>query len=213
MVSTETFIAMTPEVAIVLTAVATVVMAITSVGAGVLTWVLAKENRALRKAGTEPEVVGYLIGDHRHTIAINFVLANIGQGPAKDVTFRLVESVDGDFVLHNVQLPNNAERKPLSVLPQGERLTAFFGMGPDLFKNPKLGPFKALVSYVDLRGRIYERIYDLDISQFVGLITLGTPAEHEIAEALKKQFTKKAEGGGHHRCRNSAAEQANNGEL
>lgn len=69
------------------TAIATAVIAAFTMLTAVLTRVLMAENRRLRKAGTEPEVTAYLIPHPDGNGAINFVLANIGQGPARNVTF------------------------------------------------------------------------------------------------------------------------------
>lgn len=164
--------------AVVSTALATIVIAW-------LTGTLANENRRLRKAGTEPKVVAYLMPDARHQIMINFVLANIGQGPARDVRFSL-DYDPADFQSHNVALVSSADRKAISVLPQGEKLVAFFGAGYELFQEPRLKPFRVKVSYRNAENVRYIGRYLLDISQFAGLVTIGTPAEHEIAESVKK---------------------------
>jgi hypothetical protein len=42
-----------------------------------LTGVLAIENRRLRKAGTEPEVIAYLFPDARHINILHMVVANV----------------------------------------------------------------------------------------------------------------------------------------
>jgi hypothetical protein len=39
------------------------------------------ETRSLRRAGTEPDVVAYLLPHPVHLIVINIVVANVGQGP------------------------------------------------------------------------------------------------------------------------------------
>ncbi len=67
------------------------------------------------------------------------------------------------------------------------KIEAFFGAGHELFKEPRLQPFTVIVEYEDiLSGRRRRGTYSLDVSQFDGLITLGAPAEHDVAEALKK---------------------------
>jgi hypothetical protein len=133
-----------------------------------LTGTLARENRRLRKAGTEPEVVAYLMPDPRSTNMLNFVLANIGQGPARNVRFSF-ECDQQDFAAHKVRLINNANRTATSVLPQGERLVAFFGVGHELLHEPRLKPFSVRVEYEDLARKRRTVKCTLDISQFVGL--------------------------------------------
>lgn len=167
------------------TALATVVIAIAAIATTLLTFKLAKENRLLRKAGTEPQVVAYLTTNPRHSTVVDFVLANVGQGPACNVKFTF-GAADGDFTTHNVQISNMADRKPIGILPQAEQISTFFGTGPDLFKTPRLKPFKVRVEYENINGKHRAGEYQLDVSQFDGLITLGSPVEHEVAEALKK---------------------------
>ncbi|MDQ7250763.1 hypothetical protein [Dongia sedimenti] len=164
---------------------ATLVIAIATIVYVKLTHQLAVENRLLRKAGTEPQVVAYLMPDHIHKTMVNFVLANVGQGAALNVKFSF-EADAADFTRHEVCLTNSDERTAISVLPQGERVTAFFGSGHNLVRKPALHPFEVLVEYRNTQGLFYRHKFNLDISQFLGLITLGSPPDYEMAEALKK---------------------------
>ncbi len=168
-----------------ITALATAVIAATGIATVWLTATLARENRLLHKAGTEPDVVAYLIPDQRYKTMLNFVVANIGRGPARNVTF-IFDADPADFAAHDVQFAANQSRAAIAILPQDERISAFFGAGPDLFKDPRLQPFKVKVEFEDLRQKRRSKTFDLDVSQFDRLITLGQPAEHEMAEALKK---------------------------
>ena len=72
------------------------------------------------------------------------------------------------------------------MLPQGERIEAFFGVSHSLMKEPRLRPFSVSVRFQDLNGRDYRDEYELDVAQFIGLELAGSPPEHEIAETLKK---------------------------
>jgi hypothetical protein len=167
-----------------ITAIATALIAVMAVVTAWLTRTLARENRLLRKAGTEPEVVAYLLPDRRHREVLNLVLANIGQGPALAVTFR-IEADEEDFRRHEVQLNNSEKRTALSILPQGERIPYLFGIGHRLFEEPRLKSFAISVEYRNLTGKRRSGRFPLDVSQFEGLITVGVPAEHEMAVALK----------------------------
>jgi hypothetical protein len=167
------------------TAGATGVIALASIVTAWITATLAKENRLLRKAGTEPEVVAYLMTNPRIPTVINLVFANIGQGPALNLEFKL-RGDEADFTAHKIQLRNNPDRRPFGVFPQAERMPIFFGTGPDLLKEPPLKPFVVELTYADTRGRRRTTRFDLDIAQFKGILTIGRPADHEIAEALKQ---------------------------
>ena len=176
-------LASTHEGAII--ALATIVVAAATTATTALTFILAKENRRLRKAGTEPEVVAYLTTDPRYKTSVNFILANVGQGPARNVRFSL-EADQDDFGAHSVELNNNTARTAISILPPEEKISAFLGQGHQLFKEPRLKPFVAKVEYENLNGSKRSASYGLDVSQFDGLIILGGPTDHEIAEALKR---------------------------
>src|SRR4051794_28773146 len=104
-----------------LIAISTVVTAVATVVMAWLNGTLVRENRRLRKAGTEPEVVAYLLPDRHMKILLNFVLANIGQGSARNVTFSFVCDQD-DFSKHNVEIRNNERWTPISILPQNESM-------------------------------------------------------------------------------------------
>ena len=92
------------------TAVSTAIIAISAVITAVLTWRLIRDNRNLTKVGTEPEVVAYLAGDPFQPLT-NFVLANVGRGPAKQVEFELVLE---DYHYDRIVLRNELGRKPLN---------------------------------------------------------------------------------------------------
>lgn len=59
-----------------------------------LTIFLWQENKRLRKAGTEPEVVAYLIPDVRHLHILMLVIANVGRGAAWDVSLEFMGDLE-----------------------------------------------------------------------------------------------------------------------
>ena len=168
-----------------ITAIATIVIAASAVVTTILTRKLARENELLRKAGTEPEVIAYLEMHPYLWNILNFVLANVGHGPARNVRF-LFEEDEEDFCNHEVRLRNEESRKDISFLPQGESIHLFFGGSIQTLREPRLRPFNVLVEYEDMKGRQRRATYRLDVSQFFGFPTAGHPPEQEIADALKK---------------------------
>jgi hypothetical protein len=181
----ETFLTSVGSHQTAIMVIATAVIAIASLATFFVTLMLARENRLLRKAGTEPQVVAYLLPDDRHTTTLNFVLSNIGQGPARNVSYTFDADM-ADFAKHNARLMNSDERPAISVLPQGERFVAYFGVGHQLFAGEGLKPFTVNVSYENIKGKSTKKDFPLDIAQYLDVVTLGTPAEHEVAEAMKK---------------------------
>jgi hypothetical protein len=79
----------------------------------------------------------------------------------------------------------DANRTATSVLPQGERLVALFGISHELLGEPRLKPFGVKVEYEDLARKRRKVKCTLDISQFVGLKSIRS-ADDELAEAMKK---------------------------
>ena len=79
----------TSEGASLVTAISTLVLMLTTIVYARLTAVLTRENKLLRKAATEPQVVAYLSPDQRNIL--QFILANVGQGPALDVSYRITD--------------------------------------------------------------------------------------------------------------------------
>lgn len=168
-----------------ITAIATLVIAISTVVTIFLTRALVRENTLLRKAETEPEVVAYLAIHPLHHPFLNFILANVGRGPARNVSFRFAANAQ-DLEARNVVLRNSADRKPISFLPQGESVCVYFGNSVDVIREPRLPPFDVIIDYEDMKGRQHHKICLLDVAQFVGFSRLGAPPEKEIADALKK---------------------------
>lgn len=168
-----------------ITAAATAVLA-------VLTGVLWHENRSLRKAGASPEVVAYLLPHPDGHGGVHFVLANVGRGPAFNVTFDL-DYDEEDFESHRVMLINDPQRSPISVLPQEEKIRSLIGISFQLYgiidQNDigPLKPFNVTTTFYDVFGRKMIRERVLDIRQFAGLAgVLEKSNERKISEALEK---------------------------
>lgn len=165
------------------------ITALATVAIAVLTGFLAFENRRLRKAGTEPEVVAYLLPHPDGNGAINFVLENIGQGLARNVKFTLNYDED-DFERHNVMLVNDTERSYIGVLPQGGRVQTLFGVGYELAGKGSEGALKQFAvraTYDDLNGQTKHSDQWLDVAQFLGMKGLfAKPASRDAADSLRK---------------------------
>lgn len=172
----------TPEGASLTTALATVVLTVTTMIYAWLTAQLARENKLLRRAGTEPQIVAYLWPHPRVTGPLQFILANVGQGPALDVSFRLTKGGD-DFEDHDANFPEPSV--PLTVIPHGERYEVFFAMGWDLLKAPRLKPFSVEVNYKDLSKRRHAAVFEIDVTQFDGRRTIRDHPEDDLLKAVK----------------------------
>ncbi|MBZ9920949.1 MULTISPECIES: hypothetical protein [unclassified Mesorhizobium] len=175
-----------------ISALATVISAAATVFIALLTAFLWFENRRLRKAGNAPELVAYLSPHSDGSGAINFVLANVGKGPAFDVTFELLYD-ELDFKNHDVMLVNDKDRMPMSVIPQDERIYSLFGISFQLYGQMDgtdigpLKPFQVCLDYFDVLGKKSSRKRAIDIKQFAGIRgVLAKSAERKIADSMEK---------------------------
>ena len=163
---------------------ATVVIAGSSIASLWVTWRLSQDNRTLRRAGTEPEVVAYLqIGPRRGLL--NFTLANVGQGPARHVEVSFLADA-ADFANHEVVPQPNQYQKVATVLPQGDRHEMFFGRVIAAVREPRLQPFKVSVRFMDLRDREVEKTFDLDLTPFESSRYVTIKTEHDVALAIEQ---------------------------
>ena len=166
---------------------ATVVIAFSAVASLWLNWRLSQDNRALRKAGTEPEVVAYLDIDARSGSLVMLVLENIGQGPACDVEL-CVDADPKDFADHGIEhVWAGKPQKMTSLLPQGRRIERMMAQGFELLKkNDPLPPFTVKVTYTDLRGGPRgPGAYRLSVSELDGALA-RTSTEERMANSLAK---------------------------
>ena len=167
---------------------ATVVIACSAAVSAWLTWRLSQDNRTLLKAGTEPEVVAYLAPDPRSGFLVDVVLENVGQGPACDVEY-FVDADPEDFAKHKVvYVQARTSRKIKSLLPQGERVARFLGVGNALYSEDaeaRLQPFCVRVWYSNLRGvRLGPKEYPLDIAELGGSAQIE-PSEERLAKSME----------------------------
>lgn len=152
----------------------TLMSGISTLGIAILTAFLWFENRALRKAGSSPDVVAYILPHPEGSGAVEFILANVGRGPAFDVVFQF-DCDEDDFSAHNVLLENDKDRMPMSVIPQGEKVKSLFGISFELYGklfDQEIGPLKRFtvdITYKDALGRTHRGKRIIDIKQFSGL--------------------------------------------
>lgn len=168
---------------------ATVAIAVSAITSLWLNWRLTQDNRALRQVATEPKVVAYLAPDPRSGFLVDLTFANVGQGPACDVEY-WIDADPRDFArLEVMHVSVGASRKIASLLPQGEQIRRFMGVGNHLYsedEEARLQPFTVKVWYSNLRGVLVgPEEFTLDIVEMEGMAQV-TPSEERLAKSLEK---------------------------
>lgn len=149
---------------------ATVVIAFSAIASLCVTWRLSQDNRALRKAATEPRVVAYLDTVGSWTTAgssekpywnedVVVVFANVGESSAKNVE----ASCDGDsneFADCHAYPPTG---RVTHLLPPGQHREMRLGNRNHLTEPQPMTPFTVAVAWRDLGGREFAQDYELDV--------------------------------------------------
>ncbi|WP_319528975.1 hypothetical protein [uncultured Cohaesibacter sp.] len=158
----------------------------------IITIFLWIENRSLRKAGFNPEVIAYLLPHRNGTGAVCLNISNVGTGPAFDIRFK-IENDKQDFLDHNVIFKDSETRAPITAIPQGEGISFLFGIGFQLFgkiNDEEIGtlkPFTVNIYYKTVTGHKKEQMFVLDIQQFEGLPGIVEKSiEKKSSESLEK---------------------------
>jgi hypothetical protein len=105
----------------------------------------------LRKAGTEPEVVAYLLPDERHIHILNLVVTNVGRGEARNVELEFVGDLESLRKSGALMLAKST-RFILPWLPQDERFVQIFGNALDFFNGEPIPEFRLNAHFENSAG-------------------------------------------------------------
>lgn len=171
---------------------ATVVIACSAIASLCVTWRLSEDNRALRKAATEPNVVAYLdvaagyYGPEQYQARETYTdivvaFANVGESPARNVAASsnsdLHELADSHATAPNGRIVN--------LLPPGQTHNYRLGLLDTLVNPDPMKPFDVEVVWKDLGGRSYLKKYELDVSQFAFIPIIGSEPIPPIPTTLR----------------------------
>jgi hypothetical protein len=137
--------------------IATVLSGFSTVVIALLTVFLWRENRLLRKAGSEPSLVAYFEPHPDGTGGLNISIANVGTGPARNVYFQFLGESES-FTSYDLILDCTTKRGPITLIPQGEKISILFAIGYQLFKPKKsdskepMPPFSVRLEWTSLDG-------------------------------------------------------------
>ena len=156
------------------------------------TYALLRENRALRRAGSEPRLVAHFEMHPAGNGALLLTISNVGSGPALDVFFSFEYDL-GDFENYELLFKCVNERPAITLIGQGQKFSFLFAIGFQLFRpkdvnvSARLKPFQVKVSWRSVNStKIQSEKYLLDISAYDGLPGLfEKPPTLKIVEELQ----------------------------
>lgn len=157
---------------------ATVLSGFSTFVIAVLTLFLWRENRLLRKAGSEPRLIAYYEPHPDGTGGLNIAIANVGKGPAKDVYFQFDGAYE-NFAKYDLVLDCSHRRGPIATIPQDGKISIFFAVGYQLF-SPKnegknnakkpIDPFHIVLEWESMGSRKkYADRFLLDVKPYANL--------------------------------------------
>jgi hypothetical protein len=164
----------------------TAVVAAATVAYVILTRRLAAETRELRRTGTEPRVSIFPDQSPRAATVFDLVVKNIGNGPAYDVGFDVVEdwTIHGKEKLSEIGLMKDG----ISYLAPGQTIRFFIGMGPEIF-NAERRSFRVGVRYRGFTRESYQETFSISFDYLLKMTWVGQSLERTIADALGKVAT------------------------
>lgn len=155
--------------------IATILSGFSTVVIALLTIFLWRENRLLRKAGSEPNLVAYFEQHPDGTGGLNITIANIGTGPARNVYFQFLGKSE-NFTKYDLILDCTIKRGPITLIPQGEKISILFAIGYQLFKpkgsdsSEPMAPFSVRLEWSSLGGGKSKcEDYVLDVKPYADL--------------------------------------------
>ncbi|MEB2346134.1 MAG: hypothetical protein OZ948_15505 [Deltaproteobacteria bacterium] len=169
----------------ILTLLFSAVVAASTLVYAILTARLVKETRLLRELETEPAVVVFITPNERFLNIVDLVIRNVGRGTAVGITWEVVPAPNllkqHGVEIHSLELLNG-----LSQLAPGQEIRTTFGSSFDLLKEPVVPAIKVSARFRNALGRTFAPSFAITPKQLQGIRRVGTPAEDEIAAAVKK---------------------------
>ena len=164
------------------------VVACATVFYAVLTYRLVDETRRMREVQTEPALVVSIEPSEHWINFINLVIANVGEGPARDITLRATPDFQrfaGRYVSALGMFKHGIKH-----LSPGQRITVFLTSMVDAVHGTSsdLGHlnFEISASYRSPDGRVIDDSFPIHFDSLEGMGNIGTPPLIDIAQSIEK---------------------------
>ncbi len=137
--------------------------------------------RRLVEVQNEPKISVYVRPDGDAFNLANIIIANLGQGPAYDITFK----VNPDFeYIQNARFSDiNLVKNGIAYLAPKQQVEFFLASYLN-YKNKVPCPFSIFVIYYDSSNKRYQERFLVDISEHSGILVSDTKPLAQIAKLL-----------------------------
>lgn len=163
------------------------VVALSTVIYALLTAHLVLETKRMRHAQTEPRIVAFVEPRKEFANFAHLYIENIGMGPAFDISFVFKSDPDdqGARLLTADFSKTKFFERGVEYLGPGQKLQSGYTSFPDGYEKKICAVLKIAVKYKSANRRAHTELFSIDISQFEGAGSLGTPDLFSIAQSLK----------------------------
>jgi len=157
---------------------------ISTVVYAILTWRLTSETMKMRKAQTEPKIAVYIQHCQVSMHFYDFVVKNIGLGPAYDVKFKILEEFDvkEDRKLSDIEFI----KEGINYMPPNYSVTSYFFRMLGQYEEIINKNLKIKVLYKNSEKKEISEVININMSQFKGIQKLGEDPMNKIAENIEK---------------------------
>jgi len=170
------------------TLVFSAVVALSTVIYAVLTALLVTETRQMRRAQTEPKLVAFIELREEFVNFAHLYIQNVGAGPAFNVSFKLSASPDDEG--GNILIDEFSESKFLETgidyVGPNQKIQSRHTEFTKEFDKKIKAVFTVTIIYKTSSNREIRDSYKIDMSQFEGACSFGTPHLYSIAQSLNK---------------------------
>lgn len=164
------------------------VVALSTVVYAVLTALLVIETRQMRRAQTEPKIVSYFEPREEFMNFGHLYFQNIGAGPAFNVSFEFKakpEDEGSKFLIEDFSKPQFI-KTGIDYIGSSQKIQSNYTQFTEHYEVKIKAVFTVIIKYKSSTNREYSDSYIIDMSQFKGAGSLGTPHMYSIAQSLQK---------------------------
>jgi len=147
-----------------------------------LTKSLVRETIKMRQVAVDPDIAVYLEPNRGAINLIDLIIKNIGNGPAYKVSFSIKqnEPIRKEIKFFETSFIQNG----IKYLAPNQEFRIYFGSALELFADPGVGTVNLTVKYFNNSKIVKAEVFELNIYDFKGMMSISNSPLYEIANAL-----------------------------